>query len=172
MPRWASSTARCVAVTRRASRWNSAASNDVALTVTEHAELSPTEWVRDQTKRILENGTTDGVEVLDRPIVLFTTTGAKSGKQRYVPLMRVEKDGHYAMIASKGGDPEHPAWYHNVKAHPSVTVQDGDKVVTGTAREIDGAEREQWWKLAVEAYPPYAEYQTKTTRLIPVFVVE
>jgi len=172
VPRWASSTARCVAVTRGASRWNSAASNDVALTVTEHAELSPTDWVREQTERILENGTTDGVEVLDRPIVLFTTTGAKSGKQRYVPLMRVERDGHYAMIASKGGDPQHPTWYHNVKAHPSVTVQDGDKVVTLTAREVDGAEREQWWKLAVEAYPPYAEYQTKTTRLIPVFVVE
>jgi len=136
------------------------------------AELSPTEWVRDQTARILENGTTDGVEVLDRPIVLFTTTGAKSGKKRYVPLMRVEKGGHYAMVASKGGDPQHPVWYHNVKAHPEVTVQDGDKVATLTAREIEGAEREQWWKLAVEAYPPYAEYQTKTTRLIPVFVVE
>jgi deazaflavin-dependent oxidoreductase (nitroreductase family) len=140
-------------------------------TVTD-AELSPTEWVRDQTARILENGTTDGVEVLDRPIVLFTTTGAKSGKKRYVPLMRVEKDGHYAMVASKGGDPQHPVWYHNVKANPEVTVQDGDKVATLTAREIEGAEREQWWKLAVEAYPPYAEYQTKTTRLIPVFVVE
>jgi deazaflavin-dependent oxidoreductase (nitroreductase family) len=149
--------------------WNSPASTDVAPTVT---ELSPTEWVREQTERILENGTTDGVEVLDRPIVLFTTTGAKSGKKRYVPLMRVEKDGHYAMVASKGGDPQHPVWYHNVKAHPEVTVQDGDKVATLTAREIEGAEREQWWKLAVEAYPPYAEYQTKTTRLIPVFVVE
>jgi deazaflavin-dependent oxidoreductase (nitroreductase family) len=149
--------------------WNSPGSTDVAPTVT---ELSPTEWVREQTERILENGTTDGVEVLDRPIVLFTTTGAKSGKKRYVPLMRVEKDGHYAMVASKGGDPQHPVWYHNVKAHPEVTVQDGDKVATLTAREIEGAEREQWWKLAVEAYPPYAEYQTKTTRLIPVFVVE
>ena len=150
---------------------NSPASTNVAHTVTD-AELSPTEWVREQTERILENGTTDGVEVLDRPIVLFTTTGAKSGKKRYVPLMRVEKDGHYAMVASKGGDPQHPVWYHNVKAHPEVVVQDGDKVATLTAREIEGTEREQWWKLAVEAYPPYAEYQTKTTRLIPVFVVE
>jgi len=112
------------------------------------------------------------VEVLDRPIVLFTTTGAKSGKQRYVPLMRVEKDGRYAMIASKGGDPAHPSWYFNVKANPAVTVQDGDKVVALTAREVEGAEREQWWDLAVEAYPPYAEYQTKTTRQIPVFVLE
>lgn len=141
--------------------------------MTENAELSPTGWVRDQTEKILEQGTTDGVEVLDRPIVLFTTTGAKSGKQRYVPLMRVEEDGRYAMVASKGGDPQHPSWYFNVKANPTVTVQDGDKVAENlTARELEGAEREHWWKLAVEAYPPYAEYQTKTTRLIPVFVVE
>ena len=140
--------------------------------MTDNIELSPTDWVREQTERILQQGTTDGVEVLDRPIVLFTTTGAKSGKQRYVPLMRVEKDGRYAMIASKGGDPAHPSWYFNVKANPAVTVQDGDKVVALTAREVEGAEREQWWDLAVEAYPPYAEYQTKTTRQIPVFVLE
>jgi deazaflavin-dependent oxidoreductase (nitroreductase family) len=140
--------------------------------VTDNAELSPTDWVREQTERILKQGTTEGVEVLDRPIVLFTTTGAKSGKKRYVPLMRVEENGRYAMVASKGGDPQHPSWYFNVKNNPAVVVQDGDKVTTGTAREIDGAEREHWWKLAVEAYPPYAEYQTKTDRLIPVFVVE
>jgi deazaflavin-dependent oxidoreductase (nitroreductase family) len=140
--------------------------------VSEQAELSPTEWVRDQTERILAQGTTDGVEVLDRPIVLFTTTGAQSGKKRYVPLMRVEENGRYAMVASKGGDPKHPSWYFNVLANNSVTVQDGDKVFTGTTRELEGAEREHWWKLAVEAYPPYAEYQTKTTRQIPVFVVE
>jgi F420H(2)-dependent quinone reductase len=140
--------------------------------MTGDAELSPTDWVREQTERILEQGTTDGVQVLDRPIVLFTTTGAKSGKQRYVPLMRVEENGRYAMVASKGGDPQHPSWYFNVKSNPTVTVQDGDKVATLTAREIAGAEREHWWKLAVEAYPPYAEYQTKTDRLIPVFVLE
>jgi deazaflavin-dependent oxidoreductase (nitroreductase family) len=140
--------------------------------VSEQVELSPTEWVRDQTERILAQGTTDGVEVLDRPIVLFTTTGAQSGKKRYVPLMRVEENGRYAMVASKGGDPKHPSWYFNVLANNSVTVQDGDKVFTGTTRELEGAEREHWWKLAVEAYPPYAEYQTKTTRQIPVFVVE
>ena len=140
--------------------------------MTEPTELSPTDWVREQTERILAQGTTDGVEILDRPVVLFTTTGAKSGKRRYVPLMRVEEDGRYAMVASKGGDPAHPSWYHNVQANPTVTVQDGDKVVTLTAREVDGAEREHWWELAVAAYPPYAEYQTKTTRLIPVFVLE
>ncbi|TFV60976.1 nitroreductase family deazaflavin-dependent oxidoreductase [Mycobacterium sp. PS03-16] len=140
--------------------------------MTEQPELSPTDWVREQTQRILEQGTTDGVEVLDRPIVLYTTIGAKSGKKRLVPLMRVEENGKYAMVASKGGDPKHPTWYHNVKANPTVTVQDGDRVSTGTAREIEGDEREHWWKLAVEAYPPYAEYQTKTDRQIPVFVVE
>jgi deazaflavin-dependent oxidoreductase (nitroreductase family) len=142
------------------------------VSMTEQAELSPDEWVRDQTEQILKQGTTDGVQVQDRPIVLFTTTGVKSGKKRYVPLMRVEKDGHYAMVASKGGAPEHPAWYFNVKSNPAVTVQDGDKVVELTAREIEGAERDEWWKLAVENFPPYAEYQTKTDRLIPVFVVE
>ena len=140
--------------------------------VNEQPQLSPTDWVREQTERILQQGTTDGVQILDRPVVLFTTTGAKSGQKRYVPLMRVEEGGRYAMVASKGGDPEHPAWYHNVKANPEVTVQDGNKVATMTARELDGAEREHWWALAVDAYPPYAEYQTKTDRLIPVFVVE
>ena len=140
--------------------------------MTDHVELSPTDWVREQTERILEQGTTDGVGVMDRPIVLVTTTGAKSGKRRYVPLMRVEKGGRYAMVASKGGDPEHPSWYFNVKANPAVTLQDGDRVVALTARELDGTERDEWWGLAVEAYPPYAEYQTKTDRRIPVFILE
>lgn len=151
--------------------WNMPLTPGVAPGVTE-AELSPTDWVRKQTEQILEQGTTDGVEILDRPVVLFTTTGAKSGKKRYVPLMRVEENGKYAMVASKGGAPEHPSWYFNVKANPAVTVQDGDKILQLTARELAGDEREHWWKLAVEAYPPYAEYQTKTARQIPVFVVE
>ncbi|WP_439028993.1 nitroreductase family deazaflavin-dependent oxidoreductase [Gordonia terrae] len=138
-----------------------------------NAELSPEGWVREQTEKILEQGTTDGVTVMDRPIVLFTTTGAKSGKKRYVPLMRVEENGKYLMVASKGGAPEHPAWYHNVKANPQVTAQDGTEVKELTARELsDGQERDHWWELAVAAYPPYAEYQTKTDRQIPVFVLE
>ncbi|MDF3308667.1 MULTISPECIES: nitroreductase family deazaflavin-dependent oxidoreductase [Rhodococcus] len=140
--------------------------------MSDQPELSPEGWVRDQTEKILEQGTTDGVQVLDRPIVLFTTTGAKSGKKRYVPLMRVEEDGRYAMVASKGGAPGHPSWYFNVKAHPQISVQDGATVRDLTAREIDGAEREHWWELAVAAFPPYAEYQTKTERRIPVFVLE
>ncbi|MEW5808250.1 MAG: nitroreductase family deazaflavin-dependent oxidoreductase [Actinomycetota bacterium] len=140
--------------------------------MTEQPELSPTDWVREQTQRILEQGTTEGVEIMDRPVVLFTTTGAKSGQKRYVPLMRVEENGKYAMVASKGGDPKHPSWYHNVKVNPAVTVQDGEEIREMTARELSGDEREHWWSLAVEAYPPYAEYQTKTDRQIPVFVVE
>ncbi|GAC69728.1 nitroreductase family deazaflavin-dependent oxidoreductase [Gordonia soli] len=140
--------------------------------MSESAELSPTDWVREQTEKILATGTTDGVKVLGRPIVLFTTVGAKSGKKRYVPLMRVEEDGRYAMVASKGGDPSHPSWYHNVVANPQVTVQDGDTVSEKTARVVDGDERAHWWELAVAAFPQYAEYQTKTDRQIPVFVLE
>lgn len=135
-------------------------------------ELSPTEWVRNQTKRILSTGTTDGVEVLGKPVVLVTTTGAKSGKTRLVPLMRVEHDGVYAIVASKGGAPDHPAWYGNVKAHPDVTVQDGTQTGSFTAREVRGDERSQWWERAVAAYPPYTDYQQKTERVIPVLVLE
>jgi F420H(2)-dependent quinone reductase len=138
----------------------------------DQVELSPRGWVREQTEQILKQGTTDGVEVLDRPIVLYITTGAKSGKRRYVPLMRVEEDGRYAMVASHGGAPAHPSWYFNVKANPAVTVQDGDNVVNLTARELEGTERDHWWRLAVDSFPPYAEYQTKTARQIPVFVLE
>lgn len=135
-------------------------------------ELSPTDWVRGQTEKILATGTTDSVSIDGMKVVLFTTTGAKSGKKRYVPLMRVEEDGRYAMVASKGGAPENPSWYYNVKAHPQVTVQDGDVVTTKTARELSGEEREHWWKLAVAAFPPYGEYQAGTDRKIPVFVLE
>ncbi len=138
----------------------------------EDAELSPNDLVREQTKQILETGTTDGVEMFDSPVVLFTTTGAKSGKKRYLLLMRVEENGKYALVASKGGAPEHPAWYHNVKANPSVTAQDGSEVRTLTVRELSGDEREHWWTLAVAAYPRYVVYQERTDRQIPVFVAE
>jgi deazaflavin-dependent oxidoreductase (nitroreductase family) len=136
------------------------------------AELSPTEWVRDQTEKILATGTTDGVTVLDRPIVLITMTGAKSGKARLVPLMRVEHEGSYAIMASKGGAPEHPVWYGNVTANPTVTLQDGTTVGTFVAREAHGAERAAWWERAVATYAPFTEYQEKTDRQIPVIVLE
>ncbi|MGI5500057.1 nitroreductase family deazaflavin-dependent oxidoreductase [Lentzea sp. CA-135723] len=135
-------------------------------------ELSPTEWVHDQTKTILETGTTEGVKVLGRPIVLLTVRGAKSGKLRYTPVMRVEHDGSYAVVASKGGAAEHPTWYHNIKAHPEIVLQDGADPKDFTAREVDGDERAAWWERAVAAFPNYAEYQTKTERQIPVFVLD
>ena len=135
-------------------------------------KLSPTEWVRDQTAKILETGTTEGVKVLNRPIVLLTVRGAKSGELRYTPVMRVEHDGSYAVVASKGGAPEHPAWYHSIKAHPEIRLQDGTETKDYVAREADGAERAEWWERAVEAFPNYAEYQEKTDRLIPLFVLD
>lgn len=138
----------------------------------ETVELSPTEWVQNQTKKILETGTTEGIKVLGKPIVLLTVRGAKSGKLRYTPVMRVEHDGSYAVVASKGGAPEHPTWYHNIVAHPEVVLQDGTVVKNYVAREVDGAERAEWWERAVAAYPSYAEYQTKTDRQIPVFVLD
>jgi deazaflavin-dependent oxidoreductase (nitroreductase family) len=142
------------------------------MTLTGEREISPEGWVHDQTVKILDAGTTEGVQVMDRPIVLVTVRGAKSGKLRYTPVMRVEHDGAYAMIASKGGAPEHPKWYHNLVANPHVELQDGSTTKEYDAREVSGAERDEWWERSVAAYPPYAEYQTKTDRLIPVFVLE
>jgi deazaflavin-dependent oxidoreductase (nitroreductase family) len=135
-------------------------------------ELSPKSWVRELTQEILERGTTEGSDYQGRPVVLFTITGAKSGKKRYVPLMRVEADGKYAMVGSNGAGTTNPSWYYNIKANPTVTVQDGAKVVTLDARELDGAEREKWWTLAVESFPQYAEFQSQTDRRLPVFVLE
>jgi deazaflavin-dependent oxidoreductase (nitroreductase family) len=140
--------------------------------LTGEREISPEGWVRDQTEKILASGTTDGVQVADRPIVLVTIRGAKSGKLRYTPVMRVEHNGRYAMFASKGGAPEHPAWYHNLVANPHVELQDGTETKEYDARELSGDERAEWWDRGVAAYPPYAEYQTKTDRLIPVFLLE
>ena len=117
-------------------------------------------------------GTTDAVAMKGMSVVVVTMLGARSGRLRRVPLMRVEENGHYAMVASKGGAPEHPAWYGNITANPEVEVHDGTRHIDGVAREISGAEREEWWERAVAAFPPYAEYQTKTDRQIPVFVLE
>ena len=140
--------------------------------LTGEREISPEGWVRDQTEKILATGTTEGVQVFDRPIVLVTIRGAKSGKLRYTPLMRVEHDGRYALVASKGGAPQHPLWYHNLTANPHVELQDGTATLEYDARELSGDERAEWWERSVAAYPPYAEYQEKTDRQIPVFVLE
>lgn len=106
------------------------------------------------------------------PVVLLTTKGAKTGKLRKSPLMRVEHAGSYAIVASKGGAPTNPVWYYNVKAEPLVELQDGPAKSDMTARELSGPERDVWWERAVAAYPDYAQYQTKTDRLIPVFLLE
>ena len=131
-----------------------------------------TPWVAKQLATIDETGTTACVDVQGMDVVVFTIRGRKSGLLRRVPLMRVEHDGVYAAVASKGGAPEHPAWYGNITANPEVEVQDGTRHIDGVAREISGAEREEWWERAVAAFPPYAEYQTKTDRLIPVLLIE
>ena len=138
-------------------------------------EPSPQKWVRDQVETYERTGGREANTLRDtgRPIVVFTTRGAKSGKLRKNPLMRVEHDGVYAMVASKGGAPEHPQWYWNLKADPTaLTVQDGPEPFDAVAREVTGSEREEWWRRAVEAFPTYADYQRKTDRLIPVLVAE
>jgi deazaflavin-dependent oxidoreductase (nitroreductase family) len=133
---------------------------------------SPTKWVRDQVETIERTGTTRSVHILNRPVVLLTMLGL-SGKVRKVPLMRVEHDGSYAAVASQGGAPEHPKWYANIRKNPVLDLQDDDRAWTVRARELpEGPERDEWWQRCVEAYPPYADYQQKTDRLIPVFVLE
>src|SRR6195952_5547870 len=138
-------------------------------------EPSPDAWVRDQVELYERTGGREGNTLPNRtePVVVFSTRGAKSGKVRKNPLMRVEHDGAYAMVASQGGAPKHPTWYYNVEAHPDeVTVQDGAEIIDGVAREVTGEEKRIWSERAVPAYPDYADYQKKTDREIPVFVVE
>jgi deazaflavin-dependent oxidoreductase (nitroreductase family) len=135
-------------------------------------EPNATPWVRKQLTAIDASGDTRAVHVMNRPVVVVIMTGVKSGKPRRVPLMRVEHDGAYAAVASKGGAPADPVWTANLRANPDVTVQDGTDVHELRGRELTGAEREIWWERCVAAYPPYADYQTKTDRQIPVFVLE
>ncbi|HEY7015435.1 MAG TPA: nitroreductase family deazaflavin-dependent oxidoreductase [Streptosporangiaceae bacterium] len=137
-------------------------------------EPSTAGWVRDQVELYEGSGGTQGTTLRDTglPVVIVTNRGARSGKVRKTPLMRVEHDGRYAAVASQGGSPTHPYWYYNLRADPHVQVQDGPRKQDMTARELSGDERAQWWERAVAAYPPYAEYQERTTRQIPVFVLE
>ncbi|WP_448624874.1 nitroreductase family deazaflavin-dependent oxidoreductase [Geodermatophilus sp. URMC 64] len=138
-------------------------------------EPSAQDWVREQVARYEATGGREANTLRDTglPIAIFWTRGATSGKVRKNALMRVEHDGAYAMVGSQGGAPTDPAWVTNVRRAPDqVTVQDGPEPWDGVARELSGEERDLWWKRAVEAYPPYAEYQEKTDRLIPVFLVE
>jgi deazaflavin-dependent oxidoreductase (nitroreductase family) len=134
---------------------------------------SPWQWVRDQVETYERTGGREANTLLDTglPIVIVTTRGNKSGILRKTPLMRVEHDGQYALVASMGGAPKHPVWYYNLVADPSaVRIQDGPEPFDAEVREVNGDERAVWWERAVAAYPPYAEYQTRTERLIPVFV--
>ncbi|MFD7593915.1 nitroreductase family deazaflavin-dependent oxidoreductase [Kitasatospora sp. NPDC059812] len=133
---------------------------------------SPEKWVSDQVALYEGSGGTEGTTLRGVPVVVLTSLGAKSGKIRKNPLMRVEHEGTYALVASQGGAPKNPTWYHNLVAHPQVELQDGAVRQDMTAREIEGAERELWWSRAVEVWPDYAAYQMKTDRVIPVFVLE
>ena len=134
---------------------------------------SPSDWVRKQVETIEATGDTRSVDVMNRPVVMLTMRGAKSGGIRKVPLMRVEHDGAYLAVASKGGAPDDPTWAHNFRAHPEVDLQDGADKATYAVRELpDGPERDAWWQRAVETWGTYASYQQKTDRLIPLFLLE
>lgn len=134
---------------------------------------SPSGWVRDQVAAYEQSGGQEANTLLDTglPIIIVTMRGNKTGKVRKVALMRVEHDGEYALVASKGGAPTHPVWYYNLTSHPDeVTIQDGREPFEVHVRQVEGEERAAWWERSVSAYPPYAEYQEKTDREIPVFV--
>jgi len=135
-------------------------------------EPSPSQWVRDQVAAYESSGGTEGTTMRGLPVVILTTRGAKTGALRKTPLMRVEHDGRYAVVASAAGAPQHPVWYHNVVADPHVELQDGAVRRDMVAREVTGAEKTEWWDRAVAAFPDYADYQVSTDRQIPVIVLE
>ena len=130
------------------------------------------DWSAKQAQQYESSGGTEATTIMGKPVVVVTSRGKKTGKLRKTPLMRVEHDGRYAAVASLGGAPKHPVWYHNLVADPHVELQDGPVKQDMIAREVSGDERAGWWERAVAAYPPYAEYQAKTERVIPVFVLE
>jgi deazaflavin-dependent oxidoreductase (nitroreductase family) len=135
-------------------------------------EPSPRDWVRDQVAEYEASGGQRANTLRDTglPIIIVTTRGNKTGKVRKVPLMRVEHDGRYALVASLGGAPRHPVWYYNLKSDPKAAIQDGPAPFEVEVREITGTEKEEWWARAVAAYPPYIDYQARTERQIPVFL--
>ncbi|WP_299278182.1 nitroreductase family deazaflavin-dependent oxidoreductase [uncultured Georgenia sp.] len=139
-----------------------------------HGEYVPSisKRSRDQVELYERSGGVQGTTLHGRPVVIVTSRGAKTGKLRKTPLMRVEHNGSYLAVASMGGAPKHPVWYYNLKAHPQVELQDGPQKWDMVARELTGAEKEEWWARAVEAFPPYADYQARTGREIPVFLLE
>lgn len=134
-------------------------------------EPSTSDWARKQAERFEESGGTKGNTLRGMPIILLTSVGARSGKLRKTPLMRVEHEGEYAVVASLGGAPKHPVWYYNLKETPHVELQDGPVRKDYIAREVEGDEKAVWWERSVAAYPDYADYQKKTSRQIPVLVL-
>jgi deazaflavin-dependent oxidoreductase (nitroreductase family) len=146
--------------------------HDRFMPLTGEYEPSTQQWVRDQVDKYESSGGTEGTELRGMPVVLLTSKGARSGKLRKTPLMRVEHDGDYAVVASLGGAPKHPVWYFNLVADPHVEVQDGPVKQDMTAREVHGEEKATWWERALAVWPSYADYQNKTDREIPVFVLE
>lgn len=135
-------------------------------------EPSTTDWVRKQVEQYEASGGTEANTVMGTPIVVITSRGAKSDKLRKNPVIRVEHNGSYAAVASKGGAPEHPSWYYNFLAEPEVDLQDGPEPHTYIARVVEGEERQQWWDRAAEIFPQYNEYRANTDREIPVFVLD
>lgn len=134
-------------------------------------EPSTSDWARENAELYMSSGGTEGTELKGKPVILLTTIGAKTGKVRKTPLMRVEHDGEYAVVASLGGAPKNPVWFYNIKKNPRVELQDGTRSGDYEAREIFGDEKATWWERAVEVWPDYADYQRKTDREIPVFVL-
>jgi deazaflavin-dependent oxidoreductase (nitroreductase family) len=133
---------------------------------------SPLKFAADQVELYEKSGGREGTTLQGKPVVIVTMRGRKSGLIRKAPVMRVEHDGVYAVVASMGGAPKHPVWYHNLVANPDVTLQDGPDVYEMRVREVHGNEKAAWWARAVEAWPAYADYQQRTERQIPVLVLE
>jgi len=136
---------------------------------------SPSQWVADQVELYEGSGGTDGLTLRDTglPVIIVTNKGRKTGAVRKTPLMRAVDGKNYILVASRGGAPKHPLWYHNLKAEPNVEIRDGADVYPMRVREVmEPAERQRLWDIAVKAYPPYQEYQERTDRVIPVFLAE
>jgi deazaflavin-dependent oxidoreductase (nitroreductase family) len=146
----------------------------IAMPLEGEYEPSTTQWVRKQVELYESSGGTEGTTLQGSkmPVVVLTSRGSRSGKLRKTPVMRVEHEGRYAAVASLGGAPKHPVWYFNLKSDPHVELQDGPVKQDMTAREVTGEEKSAWWDRAVAAYPAYADYQEKTDREIPEFVLE
>ena len=135
-------------------------------------EPSPWEPIATQVEQYESTGGREGGELEGQPVVILTTRGNKTGKLRKTPLMRVERDGRYAVIASMGGAPQHPVWFHNLVADPIVTLQDREHVADYHARVVEGDEKADWWRVATQAWPSYDDYQRNTDREIPLVVLE